>query len=174
MKNIKLIFKNLCYLIKTRKVFFTLMCMGQIVSLCVVLILTGAVQVNLSEENLEWYGDLSAFSVSFNDEDNISVEKWKSVTEKLKKYLKDEFYSMCMEGKCPEEELRIQTLYPGEKFHFIMGVMADKDYEEMIEELLPLALDFKTVTVESPRWGVPSPRRSQSDPICPHEIVMVS
>ena len=32
-----------------------------------------------------------------------------------------------------------------------MGVMADKDYEEMIEELLPLALDFKTVTVESER-----------------------
>lgn len=45
----------------------------------------------------------------------------------------------------------LKTLYPGEKFHFIMGVMADKDYENMIEELLPLALDFKTVTVESER-----------------------
>lgn len=45
----------------------------------------------------------------------------------------------------------LAALYPGEKFHFIMGVMADKDYEEMIEELLPLALDFKTVTVESER-----------------------
>lgn len=45
----------------------------------------------------------------------------------------------------------LQTLYPGEKFHFIMGVMADKDYEEMIEELLPLALDFVTVTPESSR-----------------------
>ena len=45
----------------------------------------------------------------------------------------------------------LETLYPGEKFHFIMGVMADKDYEEMIEELLPLAIDFKTVTVESER-----------------------
>ncbi len=43
------------------------------------------------------------------------------------------------------------TLFPGEKFHFVMGVMADKDYEEMIEELLPLALDFRTVTVESER-----------------------
>lgn len=43
------------------------------------------------------------------------------------------------------------TLFPDEKFHFVMGVMADKDYEEMIEELLPLALDFKTVTVESER-----------------------
>lgn len=32
-----------------------------------------------------------------------------------------------------------------------MGVMADKDYGEMIRELLPLALDFKTVTVESER-----------------------
>lgn len=43
------------------------------------------------------------------------------------------------------------ALFPGEKFHFIMGVMADKDYEKMIEELLPLALDFKTFTVESCR-----------------------
>lgn len=39
------------------------------------------------------------------------------------------------------------TMYPGEKFHFIMGVMADKDYEDMIAELLPLAIDFTTVTV---------------------------
>lgn len=47
------------------------------------------------------------------------------------------------------ESLRI--LYPNEKFHFIMGVMADKDYEAMIEELLPLAIDFVTVTPESDR-----------------------
>lgn len=45
----------------------------------------------------------------------------------------------------------LMALFPGEKFHFIMGVMADKDYEEMIEELLPLAVDFTTITVESER-----------------------
>ena len=45
----------------------------------------------------------------------------------------------------------LKALYPGEKFHFIMGVMADKDYEEMIEELLPIAIDFVTVTPESSR-----------------------
>lgn len=43
------------------------------------------------------------------------------------------------------------SLFPGEKFHFVMGVMADKDYEEMVSLLLPLALDFTTVTVESSR-----------------------
>ena len=43
------------------------------------------------------------------------------------------------------------ALFPGEKFHFIMGVMADKDYEKMIEELLSLAIDFVTVTPESSR-----------------------
>ena len=32
-----------------------------------------------------------------------------------------------------------------------MGVMADKDYPQMVEELLPLALDFVTVTVDSER-----------------------
>lgn len=45
----------------------------------------------------------------------------------------------------------LQELYPDEKFHFIMGVMADKDYEEMIDTLLPLAIDFITVTPESHR-----------------------
>lgn len=45
----------------------------------------------------------------------------------------------------------LQELYPGEKFHFIMGVMADKDYDEMIDALLPLAVDFITVTPESSR-----------------------
>lgn len=45
----------------------------------------------------------------------------------------------------------LKRLYPGEKFHFIMAVMADKDYEEMIEELMPLAIDFVTVTPESNR-----------------------
>ena len=45
----------------------------------------------------------------------------------------------------------LQQLYPNEKFHFIMGVMADKDYEEMIDVLLPLAIDFVTVTPESSR-----------------------
>lgn len=45
----------------------------------------------------------------------------------------------------------LEALFPGERFHFVMGVMADKDYETMIEDLLPLAIDFKTVTVESER-----------------------
>ncbi len=45
----------------------------------------------------------------------------------------------------------LMKLYPDEKFHFVMGVMADKDYEKMIEELLSLAIDFVTVTPESSR-----------------------
>ncbi len=45
----------------------------------------------------------------------------------------------------------LMDLFPGEKFHFVMGVMADKDYEQMVDLLLPLALDFATVTVESER-----------------------
>ena len=45
----------------------------------------------------------------------------------------------------------LMKLYPDEKFHFVMGVMEDKDYEKMIEELLSLAIDFVTVTPESSR-----------------------
>lgn len=48
-------------------------------------------------------------------------------------------------------EQSLLTLFPGEKFHFIMGVMADKDYEEMLLKILPLALDFTTVTVGNDR-----------------------
>ncbi len=43
------------------------------------------------------------------------------------------------------------SLYPGEKFHFIMGVLADKDYEKMVDILIPLAVDFTTFTPESTR-----------------------
>ena len=42
-------------------------------------------------------------------------------------------------------------LWPDEKFCFIMGVMADKDYEKMVDLLLPLATDFITITPESSR-----------------------
>lgn len=52
-------------------------------------------------------------------------------------------------AKALAESLR--ALFPDEKFHFVMGVMADKDYMEMIRILLPLALDFKTVTVAGGR-----------------------
>lgn len=45
----------------------------------------------------------------------------------------------------------LKSLYPNEKFHFIMAVMADKDYENMVEEILPLALDFTTVTMDYAR-----------------------
>lgn len=45
----------------------------------------------------------------------------------------------------------LRTLFPGERFHFIMGVMADKDYDRMIDELVPLAIDFQTVTAKSSR-----------------------
>ena len=43
------------------------------------------------------------------------------------------------------------SMYPKEQFIFLMGVMADKDYMEMIEQMLPVAEKFLTVTVESER-----------------------
>lgn len=42
-------------------------------------------------------------------------------------------------------------LFPGERFHFMMGVMADKDYESMVELLLPLAAEFTTMRVQTAR-----------------------
>lgn len=74
----------------------------------------------------------------------------------------------------------LEQLFPGEKFHFVMGVMADKDYEKMVESLLPLAIDFKTVTVGSSRalqaeelaacirkTGIPAECGAFPDCLCP-------
>lgn len=43
----------------------------------------------------------------------------------------------------------LKTLYPCEKFHMIMAVMADKDYKAMVEELLPYAEDFVAVNMDN-------------------------
>ena len=45
----------------------------------------------------------------------------------------------------------LMTLYPNEKFDFYFAVMADKDYPKMIEEIVPLAESFTTVTLENER-----------------------
>lgn len=45
----------------------------------------------------------------------------------------------------------LMQMYPGERFRFFMGVMADKDYDVMVREILPLATEFFTVTPESSR-----------------------
>lgn len=45
----------------------------------------------------------------------------------------------------------LREAYPGEKFHFVMGVFADKDYKHMVGEILPLAYDVVTFTPDSER-----------------------
>lgn len=45
----------------------------------------------------------------------------------------------------------LRELYPNEKFHFVMGVLADKDYRKMAEQVIPLAEKVTTVTPDSSR-----------------------
>lgn len=45
----------------------------------------------------------------------------------------------------------LARFYPGGKFTFITGVLADKDYSHMMERMVPLAKRFYTVPVDSPR-----------------------
>jgi len=45
----------------------------------------------------------------------------------------------------------LKELYPGEKFRFIMGVLEEKDYEQMADYILPIASQVITVTPENNR-----------------------
>lgn len=45
----------------------------------------------------------------------------------------------------------LEQLFPGRKIHFLVGVMGDKDYPDMMGSLLPLAHSFVTITPDSPR-----------------------
>lgn len=45
----------------------------------------------------------------------------------------------------------LKELFPRKKIRFLMGVMADKDVDTMVESLLPLAERFYTVTPHNPR-----------------------
>lgn len=45
----------------------------------------------------------------------------------------------------------LRELFPGQKFVFLLSVMADKDVDGMLPCLLPLAQQFFTVTADNPR-----------------------
>ena len=45
----------------------------------------------------------------------------------------------------------LRELRPGARFTFLMGVLADKDYESMLQTVLPLAEQFVCLTPDSPR-----------------------
>lgn len=45
----------------------------------------------------------------------------------------------------------LRELYPEKKLIFLTGVLADKDWTAMMEQLLPLAKEFYTITPDSPR-----------------------
>jgi len=45
----------------------------------------------------------------------------------------------------------LRMLFPDKKFIFLFGVLADKDYEAMLEILIPYASCFITVTPDAPR-----------------------
>ena len=45
----------------------------------------------------------------------------------------------------------LEELYPDRKIIFLTGVLGDKDYQDMVGEMLPLAKCFVTITPDSPR-----------------------
>ena len=45
----------------------------------------------------------------------------------------------------------LKDRFPGEKFVFLVSIMADKDVDEMLQLLAPLAKQFVTVAAHTPR-----------------------
>lgn len=45
----------------------------------------------------------------------------------------------------------LKDLFPNKCFIFIMGVLADKDYEKMVEAIVPIAKKIYTITPPNPR-----------------------
>ncbi len=45
----------------------------------------------------------------------------------------------------------LESYFPKQKFTFVIGMLADKDYEKMLTEMIPLANEFLCVSVENPR-----------------------
>ena len=45
----------------------------------------------------------------------------------------------------------LRDRFPGQKFVFLLSIMADKDVDEMLALLLPLAKRFVTVAAHTPR-----------------------
>lgn len=45
----------------------------------------------------------------------------------------------------------LNTYCPGEKFVFITGILKDKDYHEMLKQMLPFADSFVTIAPDNPR-----------------------
>ena len=56
----------------------------------------------------------------------------------------------------------LRDRFPGQKFVFLLSIMADKDVDEMLELLLPLAEQFVTVAASTPRA---MPAKTLAEPI---------
>lgn len=83
--------------------------------------------------------------------DALLHAKWPGRMEILKK---DPFFMV--DGAHNSNAVKVfaeslSKMYPGEKFNFFIGVMADKDYEEMMQLILPYADRVSTVTPDSER-----------------------
>lgn len=45
----------------------------------------------------------------------------------------------------------LQVYFPGEKWMFLTGILADKDYSAMLKQMIPLAAGFVTIAPDNPR-----------------------
>ncbi len=45
----------------------------------------------------------------------------------------------------------LENYFPNQKFTFVVGMLADKDYEKMLAEMIPLAKEFLCIAIDNPR-----------------------
>lgn len=97
MKNIILILKNLFNTIKVRTSFFILLCIGQIISICVVIAAVGVFELWMAEKKFVTDEDGSAFFVSLENSE-INLSECKASIKELKKYFGNSFGEINIDG----------------------------------------------------------------------------
>lgn len=118
------------------------------------LALLGSYQFKNVQLVLDTIDELKSQSYDIPDEavrDGLMNVRWPGRFEVLRRYplvIIDGAHNPSGAGELAE---CIKDYLPGKKIHFVMGVLADKDYGAMLDALAPFAKRFTAVTPESYR-----------------------
>lgn len=97
MKTIFITFKNLIYTAMKRTLFFSLLCIGQIISICVVIAAVGVFELWMAEKDFVTDENGSVFWVSLENKE-VQLSECKKIMTELKEWLGEDFREISING----------------------------------------------------------------------------